>query len=129
MIKTTLQEVITAEQFLAALSNEKLRSKAAYQVARLIHDIRIELELFQERRIALIEKYADHDDNGEPIVENNQYKISKESSELLDKEYKELVETEITLNANKIQLELLDDEAQKVLSPNEMETLLPFIEE
>ena len=77
----------------------------------------------------LIDKYGEHDETGNLIIEEGNYKIKPENGEAMNNEYVELLDTKLTLNANPIQLTLLDDNELKLFTPNDMIKLLPFIEE
>jgi len=99
---------------------------------------------FEDKRIALVTEYADKDSNDQPIIENNNYKITNisefnEKFAELKKEYPEFLKKrqDITDNNNK----LLDEESElefhkiKVdnlpdeLSLNDLDLISEFIEE
>jgi len=128
-MEVTLRNILDAERLLSAISNERLRSKATYQIARILREIRNEIDLFNEKRMELIDKYGEHDETGNLIIEEGNYKIKPENGEAMNNEYVELLDTKLTLNANPIQLTLLDDNELKLFTPNDMIKLLPFIEE
>lgn len=128
-MEVTLRNILDAERLLSAISNERLRSKATYQIARILREIRNEIDLFNEKRMELIDKYGEHDETGNLIIEEGNYKIKPENGEAMNNEYVELLDTKLTLNANPIQLALLDDNELKLFTPNDMIKLLPFIEE
>jgi len=128
-MEVTLKNILDAERLLSAISNERLRSKATYQIARILREIRNEIDLFNEKRMELIDKYGEHDETGNLIIEEGNYKIKPENGEAMNNEYVELLDTKLTLNANPIQLTLLDDNELKLFTPNDMIKLLPFIEE
>lgn len=126
MIEITLKEIVDGMDLLSELSTRSLKTKAAYQLGRILREAQKEFSLYNEKRIALLEKYADKDEEGKPIIENGNYKISDEGIAAINTEYNELIETTVTLNANKLQLYLLDDET---FTPTEMLKLMPFVEE
>ena len=126
MIEITLKEIVDGMDLLCELSTRSLKTKAAYQLGRILREAQKEFSLYKEKRIALLEKYADKDEEGKPIIENGNYKISDEGIAAINTEYNELIETTVTLNANKLQLYLLDDET---FTPTEMLKLMPFVEE
>ena len=126
MIEITLKEIVDGMDLLSELSTRSLKTKAAYQLGRILREAQKEFSLYNEKRIALLEKYADKDEEGKPVIENGNYKISDEGIAAINTEYNELIETTVTLNANKLQLYLLDDET---FTPTEMLKLMPFVEE
>ena len=126
MIEITVKEIVDGMDLLSELSTRSLKTKAAYQLGRILREAQKEFSLYNEKRIALLEKYADKDEEGKPIIENGNYKISDEGIAAINTEYNELIETTVTLNANKLQLYLLDDET---FTPTEMLKLMPFVEE
>ena len=126
MIEITLKEIVDSIDLLTELSTRSLKTKAAYQLGRILREAQKEFSLYNEKRIALLEKYADKDEEGKPVIENGNYKISDEGIAAINTEYNELIETTVALNANKLQLYLLDDET---FTPTEMLKLMPFVEE
>ena len=74
----------------------------------------------------LIKKYGEKDETGELITdEKGNCKISPEVMNDFNTEFSELLNSDVEINANKINLELLEDVD---FTPGEMANLEPFIE-
>ena len=74
----------------------------------------------------LIKKYGEKDENGELITdENGNCKISNSDTEEFTRELNELIATEVEINANKINMNLLENID---FTPSEMAVLEPFVE-
>ena len=126
MIEVTLREIIEGTELLGQLSTKPLKSKAAYQVGRILREVQNEFNLYNEKRIALLEKYAEKNEGGKPIIEDGNYKLSQEDIIKINEEHNELIDTKVSINANALQLSLIDEES---FTPTEMLKLMPFIEE
>lgn len=134
-------------QILNKISGEKVNGKLAFAIAKNIYIMKGELEAleaaekaaigeFETKRIALCEKHADKDENGEVITIDGKYQglientafIAEFSS--LNSEYKpkfdeleELLKTEIEIQFTKISAEDVSS-----ITPAEAYALLPLIE-
>ena len=78
---------------------------------------------FDEARQTLVKSLADKDENGEPLVENNNYVIK--DREKLNKEFMELQEIETEIDLDKISV---DDLADKEINGADYEALSIFID-
>ena len=96
-----LSEIIKPEftTALAALKNNRLPGKASYRVASLIKLVRAELSSFEEFRKDLLERLADKDADGRPIIENGAYKLSDESLKQFGEEMKGANDADVELGA------------------------------
>lgn len=95
------QEGKTAEFSYLIYKNAEILGEEYKNIVNLIYDESRD-EKFQEfakKNSDLIVKYADRDEQGNPIVENNNYKITeqiaefKQESEALQKEYEEVLKS------------------------------------
>jgi len=97
---------------------------------------------YDEKRVKLNEKYCDKDDNGNPIIVDNMYSLSKENSKVVNKEIEELkkeykneidiyiesqkelnrfLESEVELNLEKI---MLTDLGSNLITGNQLSMLM-----
>jgi len=84
-----------------------------------------EIQSFGDTRMNLIMKYAEKDENGELIKdENDNVKLIPENVATFTTELNDLLETEVEINANKLTLEQLDDAD---FTPSEIAMLEPFV--
>ena len=126
MIKLKISDLISSVETLQKLSQKDFKAKLAWSIARLLRAAEAEMQSFNETRMNLIKKYGEKDENGELVVDDKgNCKIAPDSAEQFSKELNELVESEIEINANKINIELFDDVN---FTPYEMSVLEPFIE-
>ena len=126
MIKVKIAELLNSTDTLQKLSQKDFKAKLAWSVARLLKNAEKEIQEFNDTRMELIKKYGEKDDQGELITdEKGNCKILPDSISEFTNELNELIETEIELNANKIDIDLLENID---FTPAEMALLEPFIE-
>lgn len=127
MIEITLSQLIDSVSVMQELAKKPMKTKAAFQVARLLREVEKEYTLFQEARKNLIEKYAERNTNGELKIDSDgNYNVPKEKIEPFNEELKEVIEQNITLNAEQINI---NDLEEANFTPSEMILLWPFIYE
>lgn len=100
MIKISLNEIITLAPLLKELINNSFDSSLSFKIGRLIRELDKELELFNDSRKKIIEKYSLRDSQGNFIIENNQIKIVE--PENCNKELQDLLNTTIKIYSEKI---------------------------
>jgi len=125
MIVLTLDNLINSINILQRISSEPLKAKTAYVVAKLIKAADAEMTNFNEIRFNLIDKYGEKDENGEFKTDGNNVILKKETVDDFNKELRELLNTSLTFNVNKLNL---DDLESINFTPAEMIQLEPFIE-
>ena len=127
MIELTINDMLNSMEPLKKLSAYQLKTKIAYQIARLMREINKEYELFQKTRQNLAMKYAEKNEKNEIIInENGNYKIRNDKINICNEEIAELLNTKIVLNVEPINLE--DIENTKC-TPTEIFALMPLIQE
>lgn len=125
MIEVKVADLLNSIDAIKNLMTYPIKSRVAYQIARLAREIDNEYKIFDEARVNLIKKYGKKDENGELIVsENGQWTVD-ENIEEFNKEFEELTETPLQINADRINLDSLNCD----LSPETMMKLMPFIED
>lgn len=125
LIKVKIADIVNSTDALKELVKMPLKAKTAYHVARLGREVEKEYNLFQEKRMDLVKKYAIKDENGEPIVENEQISVAPENIETFKNEINELAASEVELNVEKIKLDDLNCD----LRAEQISRLMEFIEE
>jgi len=103
-----------------------LKARSAYAVSKILKAADEEMATFNDTRMNLIQKYGEKDENGElKSDENGNVHIVTESLETFNQELRELMDTQIEINANKIQIYDIEDVE---FTPAEMAQLDKFIE-
>lgn len=125
-MKITLGTVALAQSTLSRLSGQPFRGRAAFVIAKLAKAINAEMEDFNAARDAILIKYADKDENNEPIIDKGQVHLSDENLAICNKEIQELLATEVEINSSPLTAEWFDDVD---ITPGEVEVLMAFIEE
>ena len=126
MIKVKINDLLNSVETLQKLSNQNFKAKLAWQVARLIRAAESELQTFNDTRLNLIRKYGEKDENGDLLTdENNNYKIIPDKANDCSNELNELANSEVEINANKLDFALLED---LDFTPVEMAVLEPFVD-
>lgn len=126
MIELTIYEMINAEPVLNKLLNVSFNGKKAFVISRLLKQIADEEKMYNEARVEILKKYADKDENGNPVVINDDISMTTEARECAVKEIEELLGTKIQITSNKIPLEWLEDIE---MTPLEAINWAAFIEE
>lgn len=127
MIETNLREIIDAQETLKMISKMKLKARSAYKLARILREADKELKTEQEAHKELIDKYGQRDENGDlKQTEEGNFLIEEENLNEYFKEYKELLDTLVTLNCDFIDLA---DIEEATLTPSQMNSIMVFIHE
>ena len=97
-MKLKTSELIQRFQSLDKLSQNKTSGRIAMAVMCNIKTLEEPYKTVLQAFDDLKKKYADKNDKGEPIIEDNRYKISDENLEKLAAEFKEINEQEIEVS-------------------------------
>ena len=125
MITIKMSDLLNSTEILQKLSQKDFKAKLAWSIARLLKEAEKEIQQFNDTRMNLIKKYGDCDEAGDLITdEKGNCKIQQDVVQQFTDELNELVNTEIEINANKIDIELLEDTE---FTPSDMSLLEPFI--
>lgn len=126
MIKVKISELIDSISTLQKLAQKDFKAKLAWSIARLLKAAEAEIQSFNETRMDLIRKYGEKDDNGELITdEKGNCTLVKDKVQDFNTELNELLASEIEINANPINIEMLED---LDFTPADMSVLEPFVE-
>ena len=124
MIKVKLIDLLNSASVLQRLTTIDFKAKTSWQLYKLISAAEKEIGTFQDTRMKVVQKYAEKDENGEMIVNENEYKIADGQIEAFTNEINELLMSEVELNVSPIPLEDLDAADFK---PTEMVIMEPFL--
>ena len=123
MIKVTLNDIITNNNLFREIHSKPMPARTAFKVARLIRELDKENEMFDKQRIDIVTRYAKRNENGE---ENNQVLIDDDKMQQFQDEFNALLDTEVEVNAEKLDIEDLGDIE---LTPKQIMNLEKFINE
>ena len=105
------------------LKNYSFKAKVCQTIVKNKNKLKEIVDNFEEARQTLVKSLADKDENGEPIVENDNYVIK--DKEKLNKEFMELQAIETEIELDKISV---DDLADKEINGADYEVLSIFID-
>ena len=126
MIKIKMSELLNCTEPLQKLASKELKARLALQIARLLKEAEKEIQNFNDVRMNLINKYGEKDAEGQLLTDDKgNCKILPSDISTFTKELNELVETEVEINANKLNLDTLDN---LDFTPSDMAVLEPFID-
>ena len=128
MEKLTLNVLLEGKSSFAYLvsQRDKLSGKVNYQISKNIKPYNDEIEAYDEARKAIVKKYANLDENGEPVVIGDNYDVPNEKLKYFEREIKELGEQEVNTAWKMIKL---DDLESAGLAPIDYYNLDFMIEE
>ena len=105
------------------LNNYSFKARVCQVLVKNKNKLKEIVDNFEEARQTLVKSLADKDENGEPIVENDNYVIK--DREKLNKEFMELQIIETEVEFDKISV---DDLADKEINGADYEALSIFID-
>ena len=105
------------------LKNYSFKAKVCQSIVKNKNKLKEIVDNFDEARQTLVKSLADKDENGEPLVEGNNYVIN--DREKLNREFIELQEIETDVEFDKISV---DDLADKEINGADYEALSIFID-
>lgn len=126
MIKVTLADAISAVPALESISQHNFNGVNAFKIARLIRELNKEVELFNQERRNLIEKYCERDEDGEMVTEDGNIRLQESYIDNFNNTLQVMLESEIEINASPLKIDSLED---ITLTPQQAMSLEPFFEE
>ena len=105
------------------LKNYSFKARVCQSIVKNKNKLKEIVDNFEEARQTLVKSLADKDENGEPLVENNNCVIN--DREKLNREFVELQEIETEIEFDKISV---DDLADKEINGADYEALSIFID-
>lgn len=122
----TIENAYRARAALNKISHSAMPAKTAYKISKLSNFLKDDANFYTERLSQIIEQYGEKDENGEPVISGNGYKIQEDKTDECAAAIKELSGIEATTPDTKIYLSELDNVE---LSPDDIATIYDFIEE
>lgn len=127
-MKITNQEIIKFANMM--LGDKRLPVKIAFAIHKNARVFEPAMKAYSETRKTLIEQYAKKDEEGNPIIENDEYTII--GVEQFNADMEELLTEEIEVEVHKVHADefaKLDDPKYDALTVSEMSILNFMIEE
>lgn len=122
----TIENAYRARAALNKISHSAMPAKTAYKISKLSNFLKDDANFYTERLSQIIEQYGEKDENGEPVISGNGYKIQEDKTDECAVAIKELSGIEATTPDTKIYLSELDNVE---LSPDDIAAIYDFIEE
>ena len=122
----TIENAHRARAALNKISHSAMPAKTAYKISKLSNFLKDDANFYTERLSQIIEQYGEKDENGEPVISGNGYKIQEDKTDECAAAIKELSGIEATVPDAKIYLSELDGVE---LSPDDIAAIYDFIEE
>ena len=122
----TIENAYRARAALNKISHSAMPAKTAYKISKLSNFLKDDANFYTERLSQIIEQYGEKDENGEPVISGNGYKIQEDKTDECAAAIKELSGIEATIPDAKIYLSELDGVE---LSPDDIAAIYAFIEE
>lgn len=126
MIEVKLSTIVNGIEVLQKIANSPIKGRTAYKVAKLLKKLEEEFAIFNDSRKKMIELYTIKDENGEPIIEDGNYKIEPAQVKEFNEEVSSLLNTMITIDSSRIPL---DELSEIEFTPSEIMLIEDFIEE
>jgi hypothetical protein len=123
-MKIKNEVLVNSVQVLRKLNNAELPVKVSYKLAKNIKSIEKELNIYEEEKQKLINKYGEKDEEGK-LKTKEDGSINITDTENWNKDIKELLDIEAEINIEKINIDELAKSDLK-LTPSEL-TLIDYM--
>ena len=127
MITLTLNDIFNAVPALREISSKEFPGSTTFKIARLIRELDKEIQLFEEERMKIANKYGEKDENGNLIPqENGTIKIPDDKVQECNEEFQALFNTQVEINANKLPIEIFDSIEMTPTQAMNLEAIVDF---
>lgn len=127
MIELTVKEVMESVGVLNEIMEQPFHGALAFKISRIIRELRKEVESFNTERDKIIRVFSEKDENGKPVLlENGNIKIRSDLVKECNDEFEKLLGTSIEINAEKLDLNELDEIE---ITPKKMESILVLVDD
>lgn len=110
MIIMTIRDLLNIIPVLKELLEKPFKGAIAFKLARLVRELDKESSLFEFSRQKIAEKYGLRDENNNLITdEEGNIKLQQDKINLCNEEMMNLLNTEITISADKIPISAFED--------------------
>lgn len=101
---------------LAAMAHMTLPSKLSFAISFNLEKLQNEAERIEKERTKLCGRYADKDENDQPVMTDSiiegkkvqEYKMSEENQKLFAEEYNSVLETEIEMEIRTVKTDVIE---------------------
>jgi hypothetical protein len=107
-MKITISEVLNGKQVLEKLVDKEVSIKVAYRLSRIIKVLNEELQLFEEQRQKLVQKYGTQQED----APEGSITVSEENLEPFQKDLSELLTAEIDLGCEPMNIDEFGDNVE-----------------
>lgn len=126
MITMTLGDIFNAVPILREISEKEFPGFVTFKIARIIREFDKEIQLFESGREKIAYKFGEKDENGNLVfLENGNIKVPEENILECNKELRELLDTEVEINAEKIHVDIFE---KIEMTPSQALLLEPIVE-
>jgi hypothetical protein len=101
-MEITLGELLNGKEPLEKLVNLEINIRTAFRLSKVITKVNTELQLFEEKRMELVNKYGTADDDGNVTV-------SQENIAAFQNELGELISLEVALDFEPVDIDEIGD--------------------
>ena len=127
MITMTLNDIFNAVPALREISTKEFPGSVTFKIARLIRELDKEIQLFEEERVKIANRYGEKDENGNLISqENGTIKIPEDKIQECNEEFQALFNTQVEINANKLPIEIFDSIEMTPTQAMNLEAIVDF---
>ncbi|MEW8993118.1 hypothetical protein [Clostridium sp.] len=127
-MKLSNERIVNDAAVLGAISQKNLPIKVSYAIAKNIAKIESELKVYNKEKQKLIDKYSVKDEEGKPLIEDNNIRIAPEYIEDWNRDIKELLEIENEVDIHKFHISELEN-SNCTMTPAELMLIDYMIEE
>lgn len=126
MAKMILKDLLESNNSFAFLvsQRDKLSGKINYQISKNIKPIDNELKAYEDARKAIVNRYANKDENGEAVIIGDAYDIPESALSEYMKELDELKETEVEFEIKKMKVDDLENAGLSALDYYNLDFML-----
>lgn len=127
MITMTLNDIFNAVPALREISTKEFPGSVTFKIARLIRELDKEIQLFEEERSKIANKYGEKDKNGMLITQDNgMIKIPDDKIQECNEELQALFSTQVEINANKLSADIFDNIEMTPTQAMNLEAIVDF---
>ena len=127
MITLTLNDIFNAVPALREISTKEFPGSVTFKIARLIRELDKEIQLFEEERNKIANKYGEKDENGNLVIqEGGNIKILDNKIQDCNEELQALFNTQVEINANKLPVDIFDSIEMTPTQAMNLEAIVDF---
>lgn len=129
MANVTMTQVLEFRRGVGSFLNQKLPLPVAYKLNKINTAAGKETEFYQEKFQEIIQKYGKKDDDGNLVFSEDGEQIMIEDGKIpeCNEALDELMSLEVKINTYGLKIENFGDNLE--CTPEELEALMPFLEE